>query len=119
MPAEYIPLFIFAVVVAAVPAVGFGLARRRAGRSSAAKPQAAASTEPLGFEETERRSNSSQIFLVGALFVLCDVLIIFLMLWAARISALGAYGLIAIGAFLAVFACGYAWLCRNRALERV
>jgi NADH-quinone oxidoreductase subunit A len=119
MPVEYIPIFVFAVIVAAVPAAAFAWARRagRTALSDAASENAAA--EPLALEETERRQNTSQIFLVGALFVLCDALIIFMLPWAARIGELGAFGLVAIAGFLAVVACGYAWLYRNRALERL
>ncbi len=119
MPIEYIPIFIFAVVVAAVPAVGFGLARR-AGRvepAGTAKPNPAG--EPLAFEEIERRRNSSQIFLVGVLFVVCDAALIFMIPWAVRIGELGAFGLAAITGFLGALACGYVWLYRNRALERL
>jgi NADH-quinone oxidoreductase subunit A len=119
MPADYIPLFIFALIVAAVPAAGFAWARRASRQGSATASPASRAGEPLSFEETERRQNSTQIFLVGALFVVCDTLIIFMLPWAARIGEMGAYGLLAIGGFLAVVACGYVWLYRNRALERL
>jgi NADH-quinone oxidoreductase subunit A len=119
MPGEYIPIFIFAIVVAAVPALGFGLARR-AGRNAAGfTEQPNAPGEPLPLEETERRSNASQIFLVGALFVICDAAIIFLMLWAERMNELGLFGLTAITGFLGALACGYIWLYKRRALERL
>ncbi|MGA9883203.1 MAG: NADH-quinone oxidoreductase subunit A [Candidatus Acidiferrales bacterium] len=119
MPAEYIPLLIFAAIVAAVPAIGFGLARR-AGRSEPfLSGESNTAREPLAFEETERRSNSSLIFLIGALFVICDAAIIFLIPWAVRIGELGAFGLIAIAGFFGALACGYVWLYRNRALERL
>lgn len=119
MPGNYIPIFIFAVVVAAVPAAGFALARHAGRNGSASSTPSSPASEPLSFEETERRQNSSQIFLVGALFVVCDALIIFMLPWAVRIGAMGAYGLLAIGGFLAAVACGYVWLDRNRALERL
>jgi NADH-quinone oxidoreductase subunit A len=120
MPTGYIPIFIFAAIVAAVPAAAFGLARR-AGRdhSAAAAEGTSQAGEPLAFEETERRSNSSQIFLVGVLFVLCDIVIVFLIPWAVRTAALGLFGLAAIVGFLGVLACAYIWLYRNRALERL
>lgn len=117
MPGEYIPIFIFAVIVAALPAVAFAWARR-AGRAESVKAANAAAEQPA-LEETERRHNSSQIYLVGALFVLCDVLIVFMLPWAVRIGELGAFGLVAIVGFLAVVVCGYVWLYRNRALERL
>jgi NADH-quinone oxidoreductase subunit A len=116
MPTEYIPIFVFAVIVAAVPALAFGFARRASRAASASEPTA---VEPLAFEETERRNNSSQIFLVGALFVMCDVVIVFLIPWAVCMTALGAFGLAAGVVFLGVLACGYIWLYRNRALERL
>lgn len=119
MPAEYIPIFIFAAIVAAVPAIGFGLARRAGRAESAPSAESNAAGDPLAFEETERRSNSGRIFLVGALFVMCDAAIIFLLLWAVRMSELGAFGLIAIAGFLGILACGYVWLYRSRALERL
>ena len=118
MPGEYIPIFVFAVIVAAVPAAAFTWARR-AGRNASAAARENLAAEPPDLEETERRQNTSQIFLVGALFVLCDVLIIFMLPWAARIGELGAFGLVAIVGFLVVVACGYVWLYRNRAFERL
>lgn len=122
MPGEYIPIFIFALIAAALPATGFALARRtgRVAPSDAASANRAPEPgEPLAFEETERRHNTSQIFLVGALFLVCDVVIIFLLPWAVRMGRLGAFGFVAIAGFLAVPACGYVWLYRNRALERL
>ena len=119
MAENYIPIFIFAVIVAAVPAAGFALARRAGGKSPAGDAPADVTGEPLAFEETERRQNSTQIFLVGALFVVCDALLVFMLPWAARIGETGAYGLLAIGGFLAAVACGYVWLYRNRALDRL
>lgn len=119
MPTEYIPIFVFAVVVAATPALAFGLARRARRADAASARQSADAGQPLAFEETERRSNSSQIFLVGALFVICDIVIVFLIPWAVRMTALGLFGLAAGVAFVGVLACGYIWLYRNRALERL
>ncbi len=122
MPTQYIPIFIFAMIVGAVPAVAFGLARRAARpdrTQSASAPPAAGWQEPLALEETERRSNYSQILLVGALFVICAVAIVFLIPWAVRMSELGLFGLTALVGFLGVLGCGYVWLYRNRALERL
>ncbi|MDE3171383.1 MAG: NADH-quinone oxidoreductase subunit A [Acidobacteriota bacterium] len=119
MPGQYIPIFVFAILVAAIPAIAFGLARR-AGRDSAASLEAAnAAGEPLSLEETERRSNNSQIFLAGALFLLCEAVMVFVFLWAARMSELGLFGLAAIAGFAAVLACGYIWLYKHRALGRL
>lgn len=119
MPGEYIPIFLFAVVVAAVPAVGFGMARRASRGAAPSVQPLKADGEPLAFEETERRNNSSQIYLVGALFVICDAAIVFLVLWAVRFSDLGAFGLAGIAGLAGALACGYIWLYRNRALERL
>jgi len=119
MPAEYIPILIFAAIVAAVPAVAFGFARRARRAASISAERAGGAEQPLAFEETERRSNSSQIFLVGVLFVICDIVMVFLIPWAVRMTALGSFGLIAGVAFLGVLACGYVWLYKNRALERL
>jgi NADH-quinone oxidoreductase subunit A len=119
MPTEYIPIFVFASIVAAVPALAFGFARRTRRADSTSASQSADAGEPLAFEETERRSNTSQMFLVGALFLMCDVVIVFLIPWAVRMTALGLFGLTAIVGFLGVLACGYIWLYRNRALGRL
>jgi NADH:ubiquinone oxidoreductase subunit 3 (subunit A) len=119
MPTEYIAIFVFAVIVAAVPALAFGLARRARRVDPTSASQSADAGEPLAFEETERRSNSSRIFLVGALFMICDIVVVFLIPWAVRMTALGAFGLAAGVVFLGVLACGYIWLYRNRSLERL
>ncbi len=118
MPSEYIPIFVFALIVAAVPALGFALARR-AHRAGAAPADRASASHPLAFEETERRSNNSQIFLVGVLVVTCDAAIVFLIPWAVRAGELGLFGLIASVGFSVALACGYLWLYRNRVLERL
>ncbi|GEM_PF-4078907 len=119
MPSDYIPLFVFALLVAGIPAVGFGMARRAGRHAKASGDETGGAGEPLALEETERRSNTFQIYLAGALFVICDTAIVFLILWAVRMSELGAFGLAAIAGFLGVFACVYIWLYRHRALERL
>lgn len=119
MPAEYIPIFIFAAIVAAIPALAFGLVRRARRSASISAENVRDAEQPLAFEEAERRSNASQIFLVGALFVICDIAIVFLIPWAVRMTALGLFGLIAGLAFVGILACGYVWLYKNRALERL
>lgn len=93
MRTEYIPLFVFGLIVAAAPAVAFALARRVGPVDANSAHHVSNPGEPLAFEETERRSNSSQIYLVGALFVICDILMIFLVPWAVRMTALGLFGL--------------------------
>lgn len=119
MPGNYIPIFIFAVIVAAAPAAGFAWARRAGRGADGGSPAQSTVAERPSLEETERRSNASQIFLVGALFAVCDVAILFLFAWAARMSVLGAFGLAAIGGFLGILGCGYIWVYRNRPLERL
>lgn len=119
MPGAYIPIFIFAVIVAAVPVAGFALARRAGRNGAAAAERTNAATDAVPFEETERRRNTSQIFLAGTLFVLCDTALVFLILWAVRMEALGFFGLIAAAGFLGALGCGYIWLYKHRALERL
>lgn len=119
MPGEYIPIFIFAVLVAAVPIAGFALARRAGRNGATSTEQSNAAGDAMAFEDTERRRNTAQIFLAGALFLLCDTALVFLILWAVRAEALGFFGLIAAAGFLGALACGYVWLYKHRALERL
>jgi NADH-quinone oxidoreductase subunit A len=119
MPGEYIPILIFAMLAAVIPSTAFALASRASRNSATDDAPGERGSEAVALEETERRRNSSQIYLVGVLFIVCDVSIVFLIPWAAQINEIGAYGLVAIAGFLGVLACGYVWLYKRRALERL
>jgi NADH-quinone oxidoreductase subunit A len=119
MPSVYIPILIFAILAAIIPSIAFALARRASRNTPSDDAQEDRESGAVALEETERRRNSSQIYLVGVLFVVCDVSIIFLIPWAVQINELGAYGLVAIAGFLGVLGCGYVWLYKRRALERL
>jgi NADH-quinone oxidoreductase subunit A len=116
MPSPYIPILIVAIVAASVPVIGlfwltrFGTATESSARNSEDAPQ------EVGLENSAKRGDFARLYIAGSLFVIFDVVIIFLCVWAVKFSQMGSYGLIAMLPFLGVILTGYAWLYKNKAL---
>ena len=60
---------------------------------------------------------SIKFYLVGILFILFDVELVFLYPWAVVYRALGLYGLIEIGVFLGILMIGFIYAWDNGALD--
>jgi NADH-quinone oxidoreductase subunit A len=119
MPSQYIPIFIYAILAAAFPAVTLVIFKYIRPDS---KP-AGAKLDPyecgIRPEGTSRGRYSVRFYIVAILFVIFDVETIFLFPWAVKYGQLGVYGLVAMIVFLGILLVGYVWLYRKGALDWV
>lgn len=119
MPEHYIPIFIFAALAAAFPAVTliiFKFIRPE-------NPNVGAKLKPyecgIPPEGDARGRYSVRFYIIAILFVVFDVETIFLFPWAVKYAALGLYGLVTMFVFLGILIAGYVWLYKKGALEWV
>jgi NADH-quinone oxidoreductase subunit A len=113
---EYLPILIFLVIAAGIAvvlvALGFLL-------GSGTKDAEKLSRYECGFEafEDSRIQFDVRYYLVAILFIIFDLEIAFLFPWAVSLDAVGGFGLIAMGIFLAVLVVGFIYEWRKGALE--
>jgi NADH-quinone oxidoreductase subunit A len=113
---EYLPVLIFLVIAAAIGLVllvlGFLI-------GSGKKDDEKLSPYECGFEpfEDSRTKFDVRYYLVAILFIIFDLEIAFLFPWAVSLDAVGGFGLIAMGIFLAVLVVGFVYEWRKGALE--
>jgi NADH-quinone oxidoreductase subunit A len=120
MPSQYIPIFIFALLAAAFPAVTLVLFRF-------IRPTPVAVGAKLKPYECDTRGRYSvRFYIVAILFVIFDVETTFLFPWAVLFSTRDAgfrlgpvYALASMFVFLGILIIGYVWLYRKGALEWV
>lgn len=119
MPSEYIPVLIFAVLVAAFPAVTLVIMKyiRPDSRAVGAKLKPYECGVPA--EGNARGRYSVRFYIVAMLFVIFDVETMFLFPWAIQYKVLGLFGLISMFIFLGILIVGYIWLYKKGALEWV
>jgi NADH-quinone oxidoreductase subunit A len=119
VPSEYIPVLIFAVLVAAFPAVTLVIMKyiRPDSRAIGAKLKPYECGVPA--EGDARGRYSVRFYIVAMLFVIFDVETMFLFPWAIQYKVLGLFGLISMFVFLGILIVGYIWLYKKGALEWV
>jgi NADH-quinone oxidoreductase subunit A len=113
---NYLPILIFLAV-----AGGFGLLLLALGwvlgprRPDAEK----VSAYECGFEafEDSRTKFDVRYYLVAILFIIFDLEIAFLFPWAVSLDAIGGFGLLSMGVFLAVLVVGFIYEWKKGALE--
>ena len=113
---NYLPILIFLAV-----AGGFGLVLLAAGwllgprRPDAEK----VSAYECGFEafDDSRSRFDVRYYLVAILFIIFDLEIAFLFPWAISLDAIGGFGLLSMGVFLAVLVVGFIYEWKKGALE--
>ena len=126
MPAQYIPIIIFALLAAAFPGVTLVIMKliRPDSKPVGAKLKPYECGIPA--EGDARGRYSVRFYIIAMLFVIFDVETIFLFPWAVlfsthepgfRFSPL--YGLASMFVFLGILIVGYIWLFRKGALEWV
>jgi len=126
MPSQYIPIFIFAALAAAFPAVTLIIFKliRPDSTSFGAKLKPYECGIPA--EGDARGRYSVRFYIVAILFVIFDVETIFLFPWAVlfstheegfRLPAI--FALVSMFIFLGILIVGYVWLYRKGALEWV
>ena len=122
MPAAYIPILIFALMVVSFPVLTllvFKLIRPES-RVGAAKFQPYECGIPP--ESNARGRYSARFYIVAMLFVIFDVETIFLFPWAILyrslvVAHMGAFALISIFDFLGILMVGYIWLYKEGAFD--
>ena len=116
MLANYAPILVFLIVagVASVVLLCLGFTFGR-GRKDADK----LAPYECGFEafEDTRMRFDVRYYLVAILFIIFDLEIAFLFPWAVSLDAIGTFGLVAMGIFLAVLVVGFVYEWRKGALE--
>jgi NADH-quinone oxidoreductase subunit A len=119
MPASYIPVFMFALLAAAFPAVTLIIFKfiRPESRATGAKLEPYECGIPA--EGDARGRYSVRFYILAMLFVIFDVETVYLFPWAVQYSSLGLYGLVSMMVFLGILIVGYVWLYRKGALEWV
>jgi NADH-quinone oxidoreductase subunit A len=122
MPAAYIPVLIFALLVLSFPVVTllvFKLIRPES-RGGPAKFQPYECGIPA--ESNARGRYSARFYVVAMLFVIFNVETVFLFPWAilyrSRLAAhAGGYALISMFVFVGILLVGYIWLYKKGALD--
>ncbi len=119
MPAEYIPVLIFAAMAASFPIIAlvvFKFIRPDSNQVGAKLKPYECGIPPEG--DTHGRY-SVRFYIVAILFVIFDVETVFLFPWAVQYGLLGLYGLVTMMVFLGILLVGYVWLYKKGALEWV
>ena len=127
MPREYIPVFIFAALAAAFPAVTIILFKLIRPTSTSFGAKLAPYECGIPAENDARGRYSTRFYIIAMLFVIFDVETIFLFPWAlfyfhSRPSVYTNWPLYAMASmfvFLGILVVGYIWLYRKGALEWV
>jgi len=119
MPANYIPVLLFAILAAAFPAVTLIVFKfiRPDSTSTGAKLEPYECGIPA--ENDARGRYSVRFYIIAILFVIFDVETVFLFPWAVQYAKLGLYGLVAMMVFLGILIVGYVWVYKKGALEWV
>jgi NADH-quinone oxidoreductase subunit A len=128
MPREYIQVFIFALMAAAVPGVTLVLFKLIRPASTKVGAKLAPYECGIPAESDARQRYSVRFYIVAILFVIFDVETIFLFPWALNYSHASAqdtsggtplYLFASMFIFLGILIVGYVWLYRKGALEWV
>ena len=113
---NYLPILIFLGIATGIGVVllvlGFLL-------GSGDKDAEKLSAYECGFEpfEDSRIKFDVRYYLVAILFIIFDLEIAFLFPWAVSLDAIGGFGLVAMGIFLAVLVVGFIYEWKKGALE--
>ncbi len=126
MPSQYIPIFIFAALAAAFPAVTLIIFKYIRPEMQAVGAKLKPYECGVPPESDARGRYSVRFYMVAILFVIFDVETIFLFPWAVlfstpdkRLQLPPLYGLVSMFVFLGILVIGYVWLYKKGALEWV
>src|SRR4029077_9016329 len=118
MPQNYVPIFIFIVIVGSLLPITLLLAKL-------VRPSNPSKTKLMPYEcgidpiDNARGCYTVRYYIIAILFVVFDVETIFLFPWAVKFKAFGLFGLLEMLIFLAILIVGYIWVWRKGALEWV
>ncbi|HXX02581.1 MAG TPA: NADH-quinone oxidoreductase subunit A [Candidatus Acidoferrales bacterium] len=118
MPQNYVPIFIFILIVGTLLPITLLLAKL-------VRPENPNKTKLMPYEcgidpiDNARGRYTVRYYIIAILFVVFDVETIFLFPWAVKFKAFGLFGLFEILIFLAILIVGYIWVWKKGALEWV
>jgi len=118
MPQNYVPIFIFIVIVGALLPITLLAAKL-------VRPSNPSKTKLMPYEcgidpvDNARGRYTVRYYIIAILFVVFDVETIFLFPWAVKFKAFGLFGLLEMLIFLAILIVGYIWVWKKGALEWV
>lgn len=120
MLANYLPILIFLGIATGLALVLLTLGTL-IGHFFSKAPDDVAKLSPYecGFDafEDTRRKFDVRYYLVAILFIVFDLEIAFLFPWAVSLGAIGTFGLVAMGIFLAILVVGFIYEWKKGALE--
>ena len=118
MPSEFIPVWIFAAIVAALLAVAFVVSRSlRPGAPVTGMAQAQRENASAPEEALWEGAELAGFYMAGALFAILSVVVLFLFPLAVEFDRVGVVGLLAILVFLGILLAGCAWVYKEGALD--
>jgi NADH-quinone oxidoreductase subunit A len=118
MPQNYVPIFIFIVIVGTLLPITLLLAKL-------VRPENPSKTKLMPYEcgidpvDNARGRYTVRFYIIAILFVVFDVETIFLFPWAVKFKAFGLFGLVEMLIFLVILIAGYIWVWKKGALEWV
>lgn len=118
MPQNYLPIFLFLVVV-------FVLLGGTVLVAAFIRPRVPSRVKELPYEcgiepeDSARKRYTVRFYIVAILFVVFDVETIFLFPWAVQYKMLGLYGFMEMMVFLGILIAGYVWVWKKGALDWV
>ena len=118
MPQNYVPIFIFLLIVGTLLPITLLLAKL-------VRPNNPSKTKLRPYEcgidpiDNARGRYTVRYYIIAILFVVFDVETIFLFPWAVKFKSFGLFGLLEMLIFLAILIVGYIWVWKKGALEWV
>lgn len=116
MPSDYLPLLILFIIAGAFAGIAILLPSVLGPKNPNKMKQEPIESGMIPFTDARRRF-PVQYYMVAVLFILFDIEVIFLYPWAAMLNKLKLFGLIEMGAFLAILLIGYIYVWKKGAFE--
>ena len=117
MPADYLPIFIYILLAIALGSLGI------VGLSAILGPHRPTKIKLMPYEcgvdpvgDTRERF-PIKFYVVGMIFLLFDIEVVFMVPWAVNYGRLGLFGFIEMFVFIFILAVGYLYLWKKGALE--
>lgn len=122
MPSAYIPVLVFALLVAAFPAVTLVIMKFVRPSSTAVGAKLKPYECGIPAESSARGRYSTRFYIIAMLFVIFDVETMFLIPWAILYRGwvaahLAVFALLSMFIFLGILLIGYVWLYKKGALD--
>jgi NADH-quinone oxidoreductase subunit A len=116
MPSDYLPIFIFLLILLFTALFIIGLSTLLVKRKSTVQKHMPyeCGVDPIG---SARRRFSVRFFLIAVLFIIFDIEIVFLYPWAVIFRELRIFGLVEMAIFILILFIGLVYVWRRGALE--